>query len=319
VKIGRIGLVRFRGFGRDRLGEFVLLASFEPMSSNCLFRPVVRQVEACHYSDEARDVVANQLRYQGDVFFDWEEISATAPPSMSGSVTVSDPLYMVYNGHVLNIFRMLAENPDFLGAAAKRMILMNLGRDATLSFTSNTDLKNRADCLVEIFKVGVVDPKTVGCVVTDVVLYVSLVFIVAVVLIKFFLAVAYHWCLSRRLGDASAKKQKRHSSSGLALQRAATPTSPTTLTPAPLRTEDSTATIVNGQSNLKVEVVAVDSVSLTESNIAGRSENSLETDESGNTVTPMVPAVLGYGNGSEKPVPQKWRNDLMYTVLMVTW
>lgn len=245
---------------------------------------------------------------------------------MTGQVTVSDPLYIVYNGMVLNIFRMLAENPDFLGAKVKREVIFNLGRDATLSFTSDNDLKMRAECLVEIFKVGVVDPKTVGCVVSDVVLYVSLVFIVAVVLIKFILAVAYHWCLSRRLGDASAKKRP---TKGLALQRPGQPSSPSstsapmlTTTPAPLRTEDSTATIVGSPtpSNLKVEVVSPDSISVSESNLgAGRSENSLETDGSANTTTPMVPALLGYGNGSEKQVPEKWRSDLMYTILMVTW
>lgn len=269
----------------------------------------------------------NQLRFQGEVFFDWEEISATAPPVLTGQVTVSDPLYVVYNGMVLNIFRLLAENPDFLGSAIRRTLIMNLGRDATLSLTSNNDLKMRAECLVEIFKVGVVDPKSVGCVVSDVVLYISLVFIGSVVLIKFVLAVVYHWCLSRRLGDASAKKRGDR---GLALQRAVTggsfgsqssPISPTPDLksgngPVPLRAEESTATIVPSPtpSALKIEVLPVDSVSVTET---GKSEKSLETDDSG--ATQGVPALLGYGNGSEKAiVGTKWRSDLMYTILMVT-
>ncbi|KAI9020449.1 glycosyltransferase family 2 protein [Hyaloraphidium curvatum] len=284
-----------------------------PRQQGCVVRS--RRTAACHYSAEARDVAFRQLRFQGDVFFDWEQIIATAPPATSGQVTVSDPLYIVYNGMVLNIFRMLAEAPDFLGPAVRRNVILNLGRDATLAFTSSNDLRQRAECLVEIFKVGVVDPKSVGCVVSDVVLYVSLVFIVAVVLIKFILAVAYHWILSRKLGDASAKK-KPNTRRGLHLQhRTATPTAPAPM----VRADESQATLnsTTGQ-NLKVEVLAADSVSLSESNLAGRSENSVESEASAGTQTPMVPAVLGYGNGMEKPVPEKWRSDLAYTILMVT-
>lgn len=58
-----------------------------------------------------------------------------------------------------------------------------------------------ADCLVETVRVGFVDSETIGCVASSVVLYVSLVFIIGVVAIKFALAVTFGWVLSWRLGS----------------------------------------------------------------------------------------------------------------------
>lgn len=73
------------------------------------------------------------------------------------------------------------------------------GRDITMQIVrdKNTDL---IDCLDDIIRVGFVDSKTIGCIAADVVLYVSLVFIIGVVSIKFALAVFFGWFLSWRLG-----------------------------------------------------------------------------------------------------------------------
>jgi len=56
-------------------------------------------------------------------------------------------------------------------------------------------------CLQDIATVGFISTKTIGCVASDVVLYVSLVFIIGVVGAKFAMAVAFGWFLSWRLGS----------------------------------------------------------------------------------------------------------------------
>lgn len=70
-----------------------------------------------------------------------------------------------------------------------------------------------AECMDDIIRVGFVDSKTIGCVVADIVLYVSLVFILAVVGIKFAMAVIYSWFFGRRLGafksETKEERQKR--------------------------------------------------------------------------------------------------------------
>lgn len=56
------------------------------------------------------------------------------------------------------------------------------------------------DCLTDVVRVGFVDSKTVGCIAADIVLYISLVFIIGVVSIKWCLAVGFGWFLSWRIG-----------------------------------------------------------------------------------------------------------------------
>lgn len=86
------------------------------------------------------------------------------------------------------------------------------GRDSTMQLLIAGN-RTLADCMDDIIRVGFVDSKTIGCVVADIVLYVSLVFILAVVGIKFSLAVIFAWFFGRRLGsfrsESKADRQKR--------------------------------------------------------------------------------------------------------------
>jgi chitin synthase len=83
------------------------------------------------------------------------------------------------------------------------------GRDSTMQLLSAGN-RTLAECMDDIIRVGFVDSKTIGCVVADIVLYVSLVFILAVVGIKFAMAVIYSWFFGRRLGAfKSETKEER--------------------------------------------------------------------------------------------------------------
>jgi len=68
--------------------------------------------------------------------------------------------------------------------------------------------KSLGQCLAEIIKVGTVDTTTVGCLASSVVLYVSLVFIIGIVMAKFVMALWFHWFLSWRLGSYSSTAKK---------------------------------------------------------------------------------------------------------------
>lgn len=57
------------------------------------------------------------------------------------------------------------------------------------------------NCLMDVITIGFIDSKSIGCVASDVVLYVSLVFIIGVVSAKFAMAVLFGWFLSWRLGN----------------------------------------------------------------------------------------------------------------------
>ena len=73
-------------------------------------------------------------------------------------------------------------------------------RDITmLLYRSNQ--KTLGSCLQDIITVGFIDTNTIGCVASDIVLYLSLIFIIGVVAIKFAMAVIFGWFLSWKLGS----------------------------------------------------------------------------------------------------------------------
>ena len=74
------------------------------------------------------------------------------------------------------------------------------GKDITMMFMRGGDL-GLGKCLEDIVTVGFVDTNSIGCVASDVVLYLSLIFIVGVVLIRFAMAVMFAWFYSWKLGN----------------------------------------------------------------------------------------------------------------------
>ena len=86
------------------------------------------------------------------------------------------------------------------------------GQDITRMVNSRRGTGNwpiEAECLADIIKVGFLDTETIGCFASDVVLYASLVVILAVIGVKFGLAVLFGWFLSWRLGNFGEEKSYR--------------------------------------------------------------------------------------------------------------
>lgn len=81
-----------------------------------------------------------------------------------------------------------------------------IGKDITMHLRRSGQM-NLGYCLQDIIRVGFIDSQTIGCVASNVVLYVSLVFIIGVVAIKFAMAVIFGWFLSWRLGSFSGESR----------------------------------------------------------------------------------------------------------------
>ena len=74
------------------------------------------------------------------------------------------------------------------------------GQDIT-SYVERAKLDDIFLCFSDVIQVGFVDARSIGCVASDIVLYLSLVFILGAVGIKFGMAVVFGWFLSWRLGN----------------------------------------------------------------------------------------------------------------------
>ncbi|KAF9905313.1 Chitin synthase, class 3 [Lobosporangium transversale] len=153
--------------------------------------------QGCHIgprSMNAREYIKH-LRFMGEVYFSWEDLRE------------SGTNYVVYNGNVLDLNRLswLEDNIIVPPSFAPFMNGSFAGKDISLSMSYSKERINISKCLVEIVKVGVIDQMSLGCVIADIVLYVSLIVILGVVLLRFFLAVIFGWVLSWRLGSFDEK------------------------------------------------------------------------------------------------------------------
>jgi chitin synthase len=149
---------------------------------------------ACHTSAEGRNEFYNILHSAGDVYYTWDDIKNNSRNLMVYSGTVLDlDLLKWFDTTQVTVpsrFVEFSDRSSELNAAVH-------GRDVTHAFQSADD-KLMAQCLEQIIKVGSVDTETVGCIASKVVLYVSLIFILSIVVTKFILALIFQWFLSRK-------------------------------------------------------------------------------------------------------------------------
>lgn len=146
----------------------------------------------CHTTEEEREAYY-KVESVAEIYYDWEEIRN------------SSRNLVVYNGNVLDLNKLNWLETDELNYPPIFDDLKdsNLqGYDLSIILTTNYERKV-GRCLSEIIKVGEVDSKTVGCIASDIVLYVSLVFILAIVGAKFLIACYFRWFVSRKQGAYS--------------------------------------------------------------------------------------------------------------------
>lgn len=145
---------------------------------------------ACHTSSTAREAYY-ALDATGDVYFTWDDLKNSSRNLVvySGIVLDLDLIDWISKDDVTYppLFDKLRDDPTYHG------------HDISLVLTNSHERK-AARCLTEIIKVGTIDSETIGCISSKIVLYVSLVFILSVVLTKFLMACYFKWYVSLRQG-----------------------------------------------------------------------------------------------------------------------
>ncbi|EGV65238.1 Chitin synthase, class 3 [Yamadazyma tenuis] len=157
---------------------------------------------ACHTSSDARNAYYN-LKVTGDVYFTW------------GDINNSSRNLVVYSGNVLDLDLINWIQSDDLEYPTLFDRLRDeeayKGHDISLVL-SNSDERHAARCLTEIIKVGTIDSDTIGCIASQVVLIVSLVFILSVVVAKFLMACYFKWFISLHQGATDLNSKSMESS-----------------------------------------------------------------------------------------------------------
>lgn len=162
------------------------------LQKNTLMNVTSNSQQGCHPTTKARDTL-RQLHVAGDVYYNWTDIRK---PGTS---------LVAFNGNVLDLSRLRFLTPNVPLPFEIAQIVgpgsALIGRDATYWLSTTADRLQIAKCLTDLVKVGVLDERSAGCLISDIVLFVSLVVILGVVLVRFLLALVFGWFISRNLGS----------------------------------------------------------------------------------------------------------------------
>ncbi|KAF9578144.1 Chitin synthase, class 3, partial [Lunasporangiospora selenospora] len=150
-----------------------------------------RSAVGCHTAAGTRQKWdAMKKSYNSPAYYTWENITNTQRRFFAYDGDV-------YDADILNWIKSDFSVDDSIAALRNGSIALQ--RDLSFLFAQRKML-DVGICLKQIARVGAMDSKTIGCVASDVITYVSLVIILGVVFIKFFLAVFFGWFLSHKLG-----------------------------------------------------------------------------------------------------------------------
>lgn len=90
-------------------------------------------------------------------------------------------------------------------------------RDITALMT-NSNQRPLASCMVDMIRVGFIDSTTIGCIASEIVLYVSLTVIIGVVLLRFIMAVIFAYFLSWKIGKYKKETYEQRQARSLEIE-----------------------------------------------------------------------------------------------------
>jgi hypothetical protein len=79
-----------------------------------------------------------------------------------------------FTSMVIDLSRYFSEGYKFLGPQTDILIRKHLGKDATAAFIRTPFYKAKMECLLELFKVGILDSEPMGCIASNTLMYASL-------------------------------------------------------------------------------------------------------------------------------------------------
>ncbi|KAJ2777751.1 hypothetical protein H4R18_004983 [Coemansia javaensis] len=145
--------------------------------------------QGCHNTDRGRRALA--ALDNSPVKYTWDDVQR-------------QPNLAVFKGAVLDLGRS-SLLLDTVTMPKEMQALVNgstpaRGKDISLRLSSGR-MKQIGNCMVDLFSVGSIDSSSMGCIASNIILYVSLIVILGTVLAKFFMAVYFGWFMGPRLGQ----------------------------------------------------------------------------------------------------------------------
>ncbi|CAG8642842.1 12913_t:CDS:2, partial [Ambispora leptoticha] len=109
------------------------------------------------------------------------------------------PFLIVYNNAVINITQYAINNVPYFGTDLHRILGKVVAKDGTQLLNSRAQYKTAMNCIERRYAAGVLSTQTIGCFATNIIMLVSLAVILAVIVIRFVMAIVFSWFMSSKL------------------------------------------------------------------------------------------------------------------------
>jgi len=141
---------------------------------------------ACHNMNDAK--VANDMSSikVGSLTYKFEELAAT----------------MTVFGHsIIDLTQVLSLSDAQLPPGAREILTSSSGVDGSMRLSNlSGDMMTLVRCLRDVRTIGYIDSITPGCIASQALLYISLVLILMLIVVRFFLAILFQYLISHKLG-----------------------------------------------------------------------------------------------------------------------
>ncbi|KAJ7820205.1 glycosyltransferase family 2 protein [Mycena leptocephala] len=151
----------------------------------------------CHIRG-GKGQLTGTLKAQGQVYYTWDDVRNTSRQLAVFESSVLDLELLAWLDPAQVTFPALFNEMIRPNTATKNSEWANIDMTMQLMRMNQRDLGH---CLQDLITVGFIDTNSIGCVASEVLLYLSLIFIVGVVLIRFVMAVMFSWFFSWKLGN----------------------------------------------------------------------------------------------------------------------
>ncbi|KAI8073128.1 chitin synthase-domain-containing protein [Gongronella butleri] len=135
----------------------------------------------------------NGLSSKGYLAFDWEDLRP------KGTDSLGDTNLVLVGDSVLNLTRYVNTDIQFFGAQVDKVLQAGRGNDISYSLLASSAGANARQCLVDRYSIGIMEVDTAGCIASQIIMTTMLVVIVAMIVIRYSMALMFQWIIASRL------------------------------------------------------------------------------------------------------------------------
>jgi len=152
-----------------------------------------REDKTCYGMNDLLNNPEISARKLGVVYYNWDDLKRLNE--------VKNRKLVVYNGNVLDITDYIANGISKFGNKFTDAIRDKAGKDISYTMSKNKKFKDSIKCMNELYNVGTIGKSTAGCIISNIFLVLTFVFVIGVIFIKFCMALVFNWFLKWKMGD----------------------------------------------------------------------------------------------------------------------